>query len=325
MTFETLSMHLDNFLAMKHRADGETWTGSAARTFRYTERLLRNFLECWRARGCASPIRASFASEWVTIGTQAQHPYRDQHRIWAIRAFLTHVRAFEPGTEIPPNIFRVGRARRRPYVFSDEELTRLVHAPYHLRLFDPLRPITLATLVGLLASTGLRIGEALRLTDADVQLEADPPHVLILETKFGKSRIVALHASTAERLRAYASARAAVLQGRRPSVFFTTRLGRPLSYSPTLASFRRLLRHARIQPASGARPPSFHSLRHSFAVNRLTQWYREGRDAQEWLPHLSVYLGHLSPTETYWYLSGTAELLRLAAERAQPDLEGGGQ
>ena len=114
----------------------------------------------------------------------------------AVRAFLTQVRAFEPETEIPPNIFRSGRRRRRPYLFSGEELSRLMQAPHQLRLFDALRPLMLVTLMGLLASAGLRIGEALRLTLDDAKLEADPPHLLILDTKFGKSRVVVLHPST---------------------------------------------------------------------------------------------------------------------------------
>jgi integrase len=116
--------------------------------------------------------------------------YRDQHRVWAVRAFLTQVRAFESATEVPPNIFRAGRGRRRPYLFSDDDLCPLLRAPHQLRLFDALRPLTLVAPMGLLASAGLRIGEALRLTLDDAKLEADPPHLLILDTKCGKSRVV---------------------------------------------------------------------------------------------------------------------------------------
>jgi integrase len=198
MTLTTLSAYLDDFLAMKRvRAEVDARSDPERRQLRYTERLLRSFLEFWQARGCPSPIRAALALEWVAIGTQAHHPYRDQHRVWAIRAFLTQVRAFESATEIPPNIFRVGRRRRRPYLFSDEELGRLLQAPHQLRLFDAFRPLTLVTLMGLLASPGLRIGEALRLTLDDAKLEADPPHLLILDTKFGKSRVVVLHPGAA--------------------------------------------------------------------------------------------------------------------------------
>ncbi|CAN5799610.1 tyrosine-type recombinase/integrase [soil metagenome] len=314
MTITTLSAYMDDFLAMKRvRAEGDARSGPERRQLRYTERLLRSFLEFWQARGCPSPIRAALALDWVAIGTQAHHPYRDQHRVWAVRAFLYQVRAFEPETEIPPNIFRPGRRRRRPYLFSDEELCRLMQVPHQLRLFDALRPLTLVTLMGLLASAGLRIGEALRLTLDDAKLEADPPHLLILDTKFGKSRVVVLHPSTADHVRTYLAARMTALRNRAAAPFFTSSSGRRLNYTSTGATFRRLLHHAGIQAAPVQRAPTLHAFRHTFAVNRLTRWHRERRNVQEWLPHLSVYLGHLGPASTYWYVSGTPELLQTAA------------
>jgi integrase/recombinase XerD len=326
MTLTTLSAYLDDFLSMKRvRAEVDARSGSARRHRRYTERLLRNFLEFWQARGCPWPMRAALALDWVAIGTQAHHPYRDQQRVGALRAFLYQVRAFEPETEIPPNIFRLGHRRRRPYVFSDEELGRLMQAPYQLRAVDARHRLTLVTLMGLLASTGLRIGEAFRLTLHDAKLDADPPHVLILETKFGKSRVVVLHPSTADHLRTYLAAETTAVH-RHAAAFFTNRRDRPLNYITTRTTFRRLLHHAGIHAAPGQRAPTLHSFRHTFAVNRLTQWHRERRNVQEWLPHLSVYLGHVGPASTYWYVSGTPALLQTAAELVDAlDQEGGAQ
>jgi integrase/recombinase XerD len=326
MTLTTLSTHLDDSLAMKRvRAEVDARSGSARRHRRYTERLLRSFLEFWRVRGCPWPIRAALALDWVALGTQARHPYRDQQRVWAVRAFLYQVRAFEPATEIPPNIFRVGRRRRRPYVFSDEELGRLLQAPHQLRAVDARHRLTLLTLMGLLASTGLRIGEAFRLTLNDAKLDADPPHRLILETRFGKSRVVVLHPSTADQLRIYLASSTTAERGR-AAAFFTNRLGRRLNYITTRRTFRRLLHHAGIHAAPGQRVPTLHSFRHTFAVNRLTQWHRERRTVQEWLPHLSVYLGHLGPASTYWYVTGTPALLQTAAELVEAlGQEGGAQ
>ena len=149
----------------------------------------------------------------------------------------------------------ISSARARPYLFSDEELGRLLQAPHQLRLFDAFRPLTLVTLMGLLASAGLRIGEALRLTLDDAKLEADPPHLLILDTKFGKSRVVVLHPSTADHLRTYVAARTAALRGRAAAAFFTTLLGRRLNYTSTAVTFRRLLHRAGIQAAPG--PPQW--------------------------------------------------------------------
>jgi integrase len=324
MTVATLSSHLEDFLTMKRvRAAGDARSGPGRRQLKYTERLLRSFVDFWQARGGPCPIRPALVLDWVAVGTRVDHPYRDQHRVWTIRSFLTYVRAFAPDTEIPPNIFRPGR-RRRPHVFSGEELRRLMQAPYHLRAVESFRPLTLATLIGLLASTGVRIGEALRLRDADAELAADPPHVRILDTKFGKSRLVVLHPSTADHLRTYLVTRTAALHGRIAEAFFTTPSGQRLNYLSTSVTFRRLLRHAGIQATPGQRAPTLHSLRHTFAVNRLTQWHRERRDVHVWLPHLSVYLGHLAPANTYWYITGTPALLQSAAGRLTAAGQDGG-
>jgi integrase len=326
MTVSMLSSSVDDFLAMTRvRADVDPRSGPDRRRMRYTERLLRDFIDFWKARGCPCPIRATLALDWVAVGRQTQHPFRDQHRIQTIRAFLTQVRAVEPDTEVPPNIFGPRRRRRQPYVFSNDEIERLLAAPHRLRLADPRRSLMLVTLMGLLASTGLRIGEALRLTVADVRVDADPAHLVIVDTKFGKSRVVVLHASTADRMRTYAATRA-TLRPRTTPWFFITPAARRLTYTSMAATFRRLLQHAGIQTPPGRRPPSLHSFRHTFAVNRLTQWHREQRDVQAWLPHLSVYLGHLAPADTYWYLSSTADLLQMAAHRMVPaSTEGGDQ
>ena len=326
MTLATLSTYLDDFLAMKRvRAEVDARSDSARRHRQYSERLLRSFLEFWQARGCPWPIRAALALDWVALGTQAHHPYRDQQRVWAVRAFLYQVRAFEPETEIPPNIFRVGRRRRRPYVFSDEELGRLMQAPHQLRAVDARHRLTWVMLMGLLASTGLRVGEAFRLTGHDVKLDADPPHLLILDTKFGKSRVVVLHPSAADQLRIYLAASATAARGP-ATAFFTNRLGRRLNYLTTHATFRRVLHRAGIHAAPGQRAPTLNSFRHTFAVGRLTRWHRERRNVQEWLPHLSVYLGHLGPASTYWYVTGTPALLQTAAELVEAlGQEGGAQ
>jgi integrase/recombinase XerD len=180
--------------------------------------------------------------------------------------------------------------------------------------------------MGLLASTGLRIGEAFRLTLNDAKLDADPPHLLILDTKFGKSRVVVLHPSTADQLRIYLAASATPVRGRAAAALFTNRLGRRLNYIITHSTFRRLLRHAGIHVAPGQRAPTLHSFRHAFAVSRLTRWHRERRNVQEWLPHLSVYLGHLGPASAYWYVTGTPALLQTAAELVNAlGQEGGAQ
>lgn len=280
----------------------------------YRKNLLRNFVRFWSTSGCPWPISSAFALGWISLEADPKYPSREFHRIFALRGFLKHLRGTEPGTQIPENIFR-RRPRRAPYLLSEKELVKLMKAPCRLRLCEPFHGLTLSTLLGLLASTGLRIGEAIRLKANETHLDAHPPHLSILETKFGKSRIVVLHPSVADHLRVYAECRANVLGNLPAETFFARRNGKPLRYDTARSTFLRLLRHAGIKTAVGKPRITFHSLRHTFAVKRLTLWHRAGKNVAEPIPHLSVYLGHLAPVDTYWYLTATTELLETASAR----------
>jgi integrase len=197
-------------------------------------------------------------------------------------------------------------------------------AAWRLQRVTPFRRVTVYTLIGLLASSGLRIGEALALEVDDIRLNADTPHLLISDSKFGNSRNVVLHPTVAEQLRRYLIQRSKVLAGRHVKVLFMNRYGRHLNYNAQRLMFLRLLDLADIHAVPGERGPSLHSFRHSFAVRRLTLWHRERRDVQELLPHLAVYLGHVGPENTYWYLSGTPELLHTASTRFESQQIKGG-
>jgi integrase len=182
-------------------------------------------------------------------------------------------------------------------------------------LWEPgcLKQITFETLIGLLASTGLRIGEALRLSVGDLHLDFDPPHLEIRNTKFGKSRFVPVHPSTAQNLRLYLDKRQSLV-GDKPEALFLLRPKKPLQYSPAQGYFRQIARVAGIpKNPPGRRGPAWHSLRHTFAVRRLLTWYRAGRDVRLLLPNLAVYLGHKGPAQTYHYLTAAPELLNAAA------------
>jgi integrase/recombinase XerD len=175
--FEALSQHLEAFLALRRARARRSpyFEGDQRRRLRYEEALLRSFLERWRLHGCPWPIRAEFAMDWVMDGSMLNRPYRDEHRLLAIRAFLLQVRTFEEQTGIPQSQFRRRYKRRASYIFSDREIHQLMEAAARNRL--RFRAATVSTLIGLLASTGIRIGEALRLTMADVRLDAKPSHV----------------------------------------------------------------------------------------------------------------------------------------------------
>ena len=178
----------------------------------------------------------------------------------------------------------------------------------------PLRGRTYYTLIGLLAVTGLRIGEAINLDQGDIdQREAV---LTIRESKFGKSRLVPLHPSTMTALADYRSARDTHPRSAAQPSLFISRTGKRLVYQVVSQTFRRITTDAGV--GTGApRPPTLHGLRHRFAVLTLLGWYRCGLDVQANLPALSTYLGHRDPSSTYWYLSAVPELLALAAERQQ--------
>lgn len=320
MNATKLSAYLEEFLTLKRTmAEAGPHYGRVDRNqLNHRQRLLRAFFAFWQKQGCPWPVRAQFALDWVSEGSNGQHPYRDLLRLQVVQAFLRQVRVFEPETEIPENIFRTWCGRRTPHIFSDQEILRLIVAAQQDRLRHTLRPFTLCTLVGLLASTGLRVGEAIRLKIQDAQLTADPPHLLIYETKFGKSRQVALHTSTAARLKSYLMKREKAFPGRAEATFFVNVSGRSLEYNTLFAGFQRLIKRAGIRQVPGRRVPSFHSFRHTFAVKRLTQWHREGRNVQELLTHLAVYLGHVGPENTYWYVTATPDLLNTAAALFTP-------
>jgi integrase/recombinase XerD len=326
MTFSSLSAHAEEFLALKRAVAKADPHGNSQdrRSLKHREKLLRGFVAYWRDQQCPWPIRFSLVLDWVAVGSDRQQPYRDQLRFYVVRAFLQQIRTFEPATEIPQNIYRPLYRRRTPHLYSEDDVTRLMKAAWRLQRVAPFRRVTVYALIGLLASTGLRIGEALALEVDDVRLNADEPYLLISDSKFGNSRNVVLHPTVAQQLRRYLIQRSKALAGRHVKAFFMNRYGRPLNYNAQRLTFLRLLKRAGILAVPGERGPSLHSFRHSFAVRRLTLWHRERRDVQELLPHLAVYLGHVGPENTYWYLSGTPELLHTASTRFESQHKEGG-
>jgi integrase/recombinase XerD len=184
------------------------------------------------------------------------------------------------------------------------------------RLAPPLRAATWQTVLGLLAVTGLRVSEACRLDHGDVDLDAGV--LTVRDSKFGKSRDIPVHESTTAALRRYGQLRDQLCPAPVAPAFFISTRGTRLDAPNMPATFTALLDAAGIGPAPGRRRQRIHDLRHSFAVASLLDWYRAGADVQARLPLLSTYLGHTDPKSTYWYyLSGSPELLSLAAGRLE--------
>lgn len=236
-------------------------------------------------------------------------------RLTAVRGFARHLAGQDPRTQIPPTGLVTYRARdRRPYIFSDEDVGAVIGAARASTPFA-FRAETLATLIALLAVTGMRVGEALRLDRAEV--DWDNAAIQVRNSKFRKGRDVVVSETTLAALAAYAKLR----DRQRPTstCLFVSLSGTPVAYSHFGATFRRAVLAAGVGVGSGVQP-RVHDLRHSFAVRTLLSWYREGRDVEALLPRLSTYLGHREPRFTYRYLSATPELLGQAVSRLESSL-----
>lgn len=273
-------------------------------------RLLPDFV-AYLERHRAPTLTTALALAW------AQQPPAGSPAWWAqrlslVRGFATYLQALDAHTEVPPpTLVRSYRPRATPYVYSARDLARLLAAARQLH--PRLRAGTYTTLIGLLATTGMRVGEAIRLDRQDV---AWGPRLLIVrDSKFGKSREVPLHDTTTAALRAYAGLRDRSLHARAPSFFLST-AGTRLIAQNVHCTFLGLVRRAGLERAARRRPRP-HDLRHTFAVRTVLGWYHAGLDVEARLPLLSTYLGHVAPSSTYWYLSATPALMAQAAQRLE--------
>jgi integrase len=278
------------------------------------EPQLRDFVAFLTARAASGRITAQLAIEWACSSPRCGASAR-AGRLNTVRGLLRYLSAFAPDVEVPEAGLLAGGRRNKPYLFSPAELQQLLEGASRLHSESALWPHTVATVIGLVASTGIRSKEALKLIVADVQLELDPPRLLIRDTKFHKSRLVPLHATTATKLREYADQRRRLgYDGR--EAFFISERGKQARYGRLWKHVQGLVRDLGIQPYPGSgRYPGLHCLRHTFAVQRLLAWQEQGLDVKALLPHLSVYLGHHDLVETYWYLTATPALLTTAAQR----------
>jgi integrase/recombinase XerD len=303
-----LAEHAEQYLAIR-RAVGFKLVGEGV--------LLAEFVACAEQAGQRT-ITTEFALEWAGRPRGASRNYLSR-RLRAVRSFARYLHALDPVCEIPPiELLPASKYRPAPYVYRDEEIVALMTAAGALQ--PPLRAATFRTLIGLLACTGLRIGEALRLDREDV----DTPHRLLTvrDSKFGKSREVLLHPSTVAVLDEYGQVRDRLCPHPKQPRFFVTTRGSGIAHPTIYLPFRALLEQAGITHPVPGRHVRVHDLRHSFAVKTLLGWYRDGDDVAARMPLLSTYLGHVDPAATFWYLSAAPELLALAANRLE-QAEGG--
>ena len=258
-------------------------------------------------------ITIEHALAWATLPAQSSLDWQAQ-RLSVVRGFASWMSALDPATEVPPTDLLPRRTHRpTPYLYSKDDIARLLAACATLR--PPRRAATYHTLVGLLAVTGMRIGEAIRLDRSDVDVDAGL--LLVRQTKFGKDRYLPLHPTSVEALTSYLAWCDRQFPTPRTGAVFTSIRGTRLRYNNARDTFNALAQHAGLRPRSASCRPTLHGLRHSFAVTTLLESYRSGADVQARLPLLSTYLGHVRPADTYWYLSAAPELLALANQRLE--------
>lgn len=272
-----------------------------------------NFIEQERA----AFITTELALRW------AMKPQGVQRATWGrrlsmVRKFAAWLSTIDSRTEVPPRRLLADRQRRKlPHIYTGREIEQLMAEAARLRSFSGLRPITYKTLIGLLASTGLRPQEALALNRADVDLDSGV--LAIRQTKFGKSRFVPIDNSTRRALRRYAKQRDRLDRRRVTEAFLVSERGQRLTPSSTRKTFATLSRAIGLRPPAtknrSGRGPRLQDFRHCFATRRLINWYRAGLDVERELPKLATYLGHVDAVHTYWYIQAVPELLQLAAHR----------
>ena len=298
-----LAEHAERYLALR-RAVGFKLLSEG--------QLLAEFVASADAAGQRT-ITTQFALEWARRPTSGSRNYLSR-RLRAVRSFARYLHALDPVCEIPPiELLPASKYRPAPYLYSDREILALMTAARGLR--PPARAAMLETLIGLLACTGLRIGEALRLDRDDF----DPICGLLTvrDSKFGKSREVLLDRSAVRALIDYGEIRDRLCPHPDTRSFFLTTRGTRPAHPTICQPFHELIDHAGVRHSTPGKRPRVHDLRHSFAVKTLLGWYREGGDVAARMPLLSTYLGHVDPAATFWYLSAAPELLALAAERLE--------
>lgn len=256
-------------------------------------------------------VTTEHALAWAMLPTGAA-PWWWAMRLSTIRPFAVYLHTLDPATQVPPpGLIQARSPRATPYLYSDTEITALVQAAATLPC--RLAAATHQTLIRLLAVTGMRVGEAIRLDRDD--LDTDHDMLTVRDTKFGKSRQLPLHPSATTGINDYLRVRDTLHPRPTTPALLISIAGTRLSYTSTWRTFHRLLDQAGIRARSSSCRPRIHDLRHGFAVATLLDGYRSGADVQALLPRLSTYLGHTDPKHTYWYLSAAPELLTLAADR----------
>jgi len=300
-----LSRHLEEYLELRHRLGFKLHAAGCE---------LRKFVRFAQAAK-ASRVTTKLALAWATQPTGCQPAHRTT-RLGRVRHFAEYLSAVDPRTEIPPQGLLPHRYHRKsPYFYSDREVAQLIQAAQKIPSPKGLRAATYSTLFGLLAVTGMRLGEATGLDRQEVDLDQDL--LRVRQTKFNKSRWVPIHPTTRERLQRYRRLRDQICPHPQSPSFLLSEQGIRLTGWIVRRWFIRLSHQIGLRQPTDHHGPRIHDLRHRFVIETLRHWYRTGKDIEAHLPELTTYLGHAHVSDTYGYISATPELLQLATERLE--------
>ena len=280
------------------------------------DRLLGQFVG-YLEQGGIDSVTTEQALTWAMLPAGASAHWW-AIRIGVVRGFATFLHGLDSSVEVPPAglIRAAGPCRATPYLYSEAEIRSLIQAAGALR--PGPRAATYQSLISLLAISGIRIGEAIALDDADLDLDREL--LVVRNTKFNKHRLVPLHPSATRALTGYRHLRQHAHPRPASPALFLSGAGTRLWHSNINLTFAQLLERVGLTRRSASCRPRIHDLRHSFAVATLLRWYRDGADIPALMPRLSTYLGHSDPQHTFWYLSAAPELMALAGNRLQAHL-----
>jgi integrase len=286
-------------------------------------RQLRGFAQFADQAGHQGPLTVAVAVRWAQSARRATR-LTWARRLQVLRPFMKYRAQFETGTEIvSPGLFGPVSRRLVPHIYTEAEICALLEAAAQLPSVRGLglRPHTYTTLFGLLASTGLRISEALALSPTNVDLSGAA--LTVRQTKFRKSRLVPLHPTTVAALSRYAEARRRRVSDRRIETFLISDRGTPLGDRMVHHTFASLRARLGWIGRGDYALPRVHDLRHSFVCRTLVRSYQQQQGVDHVIDLLSTYVGHASVADTYWYVTAIPDLLALAGQRFAQSAERG--
>lgn len=277
------------------------------------EKMLRAFSRFASKQGYTGPLKRSWVEEFATAPKDVDPAYHAiRHRI--LHDFAKHWAIYDPRVEVPfQRVEPMGYRRAAPRIYTDEEIQRLMAAARYAHVDRGIPGETHATILGLMACSGIRTGEAAALRKCDV--DWDQELLRVRQSKGRPLRLVPLHQTAMAALEAFADLRDQEFPHPSSDCFFLNKFGRAMTAKTISSTFYRIRFRSGISMPLRDRAPRPYDLRHTFACNCLQRWLREGEDLSRSMHTLATYLGHENLDETYWYLSGIPSLLELVGDR----------